>query len=70
MENISYQCPKCQNTAYETDVFRATGGGLSRFFDVQSKKFTTVSCKKCGYTELYKDVSSGAGNILDFLFGG
>jgi len=32
MNNSKYVCPKCGNTQYETDEFRATGGFLSKVF--------------------------------------
>jgi predicted nucleic-acid-binding Zn-ribbon protein len=63
----TYTCPKCGNSQYETDEFRATGGMLSKLFDVQSKKFTTISCTQCRYTELYKADSSTLGNIFDLF---
>ncbi len=69
MENRIWMCPKCQNTAYETDQFAATGGGFSKIFDVQNKKFQTVSCTNCGYTEIYKRKTSTIGNIFDFITG-
>ena len=50
----AYKCAKCQHTGYETDEFRATGGNFAKIFDIQNKKFTTVSCKRCGYTEMYR----------------
>lgn len=62
-----YICPKCGNTQYELDTFAATGGGFAKIFDVQNKKFTTVTCTQCKYTELYKGKTSGAGNVLDFF---
>jgi predicted nucleic-acid-binding Zn-ribbon protein len=62
-----YKCPKCGNTQYETDEMRATGGAFAKLFDVQNKKFTTITCTKCRYTELYKASSSKLGNILDFF---
>ena len=64
---VNYRCSKCGNTQYETDEFRATGGMLSKVFDVQSKRFTTVSCTQCRYTELYKADSSMLGNIFDLF---
>ena len=67
MEESKWKCPKCGNSAYETDQFAATGGGLSKFLDVQNKKFTTVTCKNCKYTELYKATTSMLGNIFDLL---
>ena len=69
MEKKQYICPKCGNNEYEADQFQATGGNFAKIFDVQNKKFTTISCKRCGYTELYKTQSSSGWNILDFLMG-
>ncbi len=62
-----YLCPKCGNTAFESSEMRATGGFLTKIFNVQTKRFTTVSCTRCCYTELYKASSSTLGNIFDFL---
>lgn len=69
MEKKQYVCPKCGNQHYESDQFQATGGNLAKLFDVQNKKFITISCTRCGYTELYKAQSSTGMNILDFLMG-
>ena len=41
MEHNNWQCPKCHNKQFETDQFAATGGGLTKFFNIQSKRFTT-----------------------------
>ncbi|MFR0823257.1 MAG: zinc ribbon domain-containing protein [Clostridia bacterium] len=62
-----YQCPKCGCQEFESDQFQATGGNFSKLFDVQNKKFITISCKQCGYTELYKRETEAGMNILDFL---
>ncbi len=66
----NYICPKCQNDNFEQGQFQATGGTLSKLFDVQTEKFQTISCTKCGYTEIYKRVSGTGENVIDFLFGG
>ncbi|MEG0895637.1 MAG: zinc ribbon domain-containing protein [Oscillospiraceae bacterium] len=63
-------CPKCGNNVYATDSLQATGGNFAKFFDVQNKKFTTVTCTKCRYTEFYKADPDDLGNILDFFIGG
>ena len=55
---------------YETDQMQATGGNFAKLFDVQNKKFTTVSCCNCGYTELYREVGGEGWDVLDFLIGG
>ena len=67
MNQSGYKCPKCGNRNYESDEFRATGGVFSKIFDIQNKKFTTVSCTRCSYTEIYKASSSQLGNIFDFF---
>ena len=54
MERQQYVCPKCGNMEYEADQVQAT----------------TITCTRCGYTELYKEMSDGAMDVLDFLIGG
>lgn len=70
MDQQQYVCPKCQNMAYVADQFQATGGNFSKIFDVQNKKFVTISCTRCGYTELSRSETSSGMNILDFLLNG
>ena len=70
MENKQYICPKCGCQSYESDQFQATGGNLARVFDVQNKRFITISCANCGYTELYKKAKDTGMDILDFLLNG
>ena len=67
MQGINFKCAKCGHTTFDVGEFRATGGFLTKLFDVQSKKFTTVSCKQCKYTEIYRADSSMLGNIFDFF---
>ena len=63
----SYTCAKCGNQGFETGQSRTTGGLLSKIFDVQNRKFTTVSCRRCHYTEFYNTDSSTLGSVFDFL---
>ena len=65
-----YVCPKCGCRRYEADRMQATGGNLSRLFDVQNRRFTVVSCARCGYSELYRQKNSVGMDVLDFLIGG
>jgi Predicted nucleic-acid-binding protein containing a Zn-ribbon domain len=69
-EKVQYVCPKCGCQHYIHDQFQATGGNLAKLFDVQNKKFITVSCADCGYTELYREETSMGWNVLDLLMGG
>ncbi len=65
-----WQCAKCQHNEYEVSQFQATGGGFAKLFDVQNRKFSTVICSRCRYTEIYAVDSSDLDNVIDFLFGG
>ena len=67
MQNLNYRCPKCSSTEYEVGQFRAAGGFLSKVFDVQSQRFSTVTCARCKYTEIYKTDTSMLGNVFDFF---
>ena len=67
MTQLNYTCAKCSNTQYDIDEFRATGGFLTKIFDIQNKHFTTVTCTRCKYTEIYRADSSALGNIFDFF---
>jgi predicted nucleic-acid-binding Zn-ribbon protein len=69
MEHKNWKCPKCGNRQFETGRFQATGGTFSKLFDIQNQKFTTVTCARCRYTEVYKADSNSLNNIFDFLTG-
>jgi len=62
-----WRCCKCGNESYQKDQFQATGGNFAKIYNVQNKKFITVSCTRCGYTELYRAGTSAGMNIFDFL---
>ena len=65
-----WKCPRCECPGREVGEIRVSGGFWSSFFDVSSRRFNTVSCKRCGYTELYKMDISGTSQIIDFLGSG
>ncbi|MBO07197.1 MAG: zinc ribbon domain-containing protein [Acidobacteria bacterium] len=66
---IKYTCPKCNQDQYETGEIRVAGGFWSKIFDVQSRKFTTVICARCRYTEFFQADSGMIGNIFDLFTG-
>ena len=65
---ISFTCPKSSHTECLAEEVRIAGK-YSRFFDVQNKKFQTVSCAHCGYTEMYRGDTSTLANVFDFFTG-
>ena len=61
-------CPKCGHEETEVDEIATTGSsGFSRYFDIQNRQFTVVSCTHCGYSEFYRGQSSG--NAIDIFLG-
>jgi predicted nucleic-acid-binding Zn-ribbon protein len=67
MEHANWKCPKCRNRTFETSEFRTAGGRFAKVFNVDNRRFTTLSCNQCQYTELYRADSSKLMNVLDFL---
>ncbi len=64
---LNYSCPKCSNSEYELGEFRAAGGFWTKIFDIQSRRYSTVTCTRCRYTEIFQADSSMLGNIFDFF---
>ncbi len=67
MKHRKWSCLRCSGGEYETGEIRVSGGFWSRIFDVQNKKYSAVTCGKCGFTEFYKRDVSTLGNIFDFF---
>ena len=65
--NLNYKCSKCSNRTYTMGQMRATGGILSKIFDVQTEKYTSITCEKCKHTEFYKASTKAMSNIFDFF---
>ena len=47
MQQVQYICVKCGCRSYDSDQFQATGGDFAKLFNVQNKKFVTISCRQC-----------------------
>lgn len=71
---VRFVCGKCRNQGAGTKRISAAGTGLSKILDIQHNQFILVSCRNCGYTEVYNpEILEGKkhlGSILDVLFGG
>lgn len=64
---LNYSCVKCGGSRFDVKEMRATGGMLSQIFDVQNRRYTTVTCCQCGYTELFAKESNDLLNIFDIF---
>ena len=68
MEHENWICQKCKHKEYEVGEIRVAGSFWTKIFNVQNKKYASVSCLKCSYTEFYKEQpSSRLTNVFDFF---
>ena len=68
LHNYRYNCPKCGNKQYSLGELRAPGSFATKLFNIQNLRFTTITCDRCFYTEMFKTKSSQFGNVVDFFF--
>ena len=64
-----YRCPKCGHDDGEIEVVRAASGFLSKILDVETARFSAVTCKRCRYTEFFKADKSRLADIFDLIAG-
>jgi predicted nucleic-acid-binding Zn-ribbon protein len=69
MKHRKRSCLRCSGRQYEVGEIRVAGGAWSRMFNIQNKKYSAVSCEKCGFTEFYKGDATTLGNVFDFFVG-
>lgn len=69
MDHPNWFCIRCNNRTFETGNFAATGTGFSKIFDYKYKNFTTLTCSKCQYTEIYRTSSNNIYTVLDLING-
>ena len=67
MEHANWRCPKCDHDRFETGEMRAEGGALSAIFDVSTNTYSTVTCARCTYTELYRATAGSLDNVFDLF---
>lgn len=70
-----FKCEKCGYNVAVVDRIAVSGAGLSRFFDVQNRRLITVSCTRCGYTDVFNEraitgKSFSLSDVVDLFFGG
>jgi uncharacterized protein len=66
---IKYVCPKCSTKTCEIGEIRTASSFLTKIFNIQNRRFSSVTCTECKYTELYNMPSKRIGDVLDFLIG-
>ncbi len=62
---VKYTCPKCGSKTYIAGEISTTGNFLTRVLNIQSKRFTSVTCSECKYTEFYHLPFKRLSEVLD-----
>ncbi|MBV2133737.1 zinc ribbon domain-containing protein [Pseudomonas sp. MAP12] len=63
-----YKFLKCDCEKYEVGETRNSGGILSSVFEVETEKFSFISCSHCGHTEFYRCERSALRALYDLGF--
>eukprot|EP00762_Andalucia_godoyi_P003642 ANDGO_00704.mRNA.1 Uncharacterized protein YpzJ len=63
----AYHCPKCGYQEYSVDEMREVDGLLTKMLNIQRRKFLTVSCTRCGYTDMFERASSPLSTVVDVV---
>lgn len=66
---LNFTCAKCGHKEYEVNDMSTTSGMMSRMTNLQNRRFSAVSCRRCFYTELYKTDSGALRNVFDLMVG-
>ncbi len=66
---LNFTCAKCGSNEYEIDDMSTSSGMMSRVVNLQNRRFSAVSCRRCFYTELYKTNSGALRNVFDLMVG-
>lgn len=63
-----FACSYCDQKGALVQRLAMSGTGISRFLEIQPYEYAFVSCKNCGYTEVFNlDVLGAKDNLGTFL---
>lgn len=69
-----FVCSKCKDRGAHVERLAMSGTGLSRLLEFQPHRYAFVSCRNCGYTEIYNlrilEGKDDLGDVVDMLFSG
>jgi uncharacterized protein len=64
-----YSCPKCGNHEFDLGEVFMAGSVIAKILNFEFKRFSSLTCAKCSYTELYRTPKNEVQNVLDFVIG-
>ncbi|MBN1230496.1 MAG: hypothetical protein JXA19_01385 [Anaerolineales bacterium] len=67
-----FVCTHCGQKGAVVERLAMTGTGLSRLLEIQHHRYAFVSCKQCGYTEVFNlqilEGRDDLGTFIELLF--
>ncbi|EFC48002.1 predicted protein [Naegleria gruberi] len=66
-QKVRFVCEKCKGSEYRLGEVRSCGSLMAKIFNVQNRRFITVTCSTCGHTQFFESTQSALANILDIL---
>jgi uncharacterized protein len=64
VQNIN--CKKNENLNSRGQTI-SVGGLISKIFNIQTRKFSTLTCQTCGFTEFFERYQNPISNIIDIF---
>eukprot|EP01080_Neovahlkampfia_damariscottae_P010470 gene10470-2992_t len=63
----NFKCEKCGCTEYKTGETISVGGLISKILNIQTRRFSTLTCQTCGFTEFFERYQNPITNIIDIF---
>ena len=67
-----FVCSHCDQSGAHVERLAMSGTGLSRLLEIQAYRYAFVSCRNCGFTEVFNlkmlENKDNLGNFLEVLF--
>jgi len=67
-----FMCRHCGGNGAHVERLAMSGTGISRLLEIQPYRYAFVSCKNCGYTEIFNlkilEGKDDLGTFLEILF--
>ena len=67
-----FMCSHCEQKGAHVERLAMSGTGISRFLEIQAYRYAFVSCKNCGFTEVFNlkmlEKKDNLGQFLEILF--
>eukprot|EP00700_Malawimonas_jakobiformis_P002060 EC723130.1.p1 GENE.EC723130.1~~EC723130.1.p1 ORF type:complete len:146 (+),score=1.00 EC723130.1:109-546(+) len=60
-------CKRCNSAAYTVSETREVRGLITKILNLQTRRFLTVTCDACGFTEFFERYQNPLSNMADLV---